>query len=246
MMASSQAFCRLGLPTGTWLSQYSWPAAAVASGDGPAGDAGAVVSSVDEGGHAAETARTRRKTADRRPPSPPARPAPEAPVPVRKPPLATVTVTSAFPASRGGDAAAALVFEYIAATQAENGRPVPSGIAELPAVLRRECSSLQDVYRSPGVFLIADLAGQPVGCAGLSALPGGRTAEVRRLYVRPARHNQADPRCPARPHSRHQLLPPPRLHRNRALRDRVARPDDLHGAGRHEVRHPQWPLKSQP
>jgi hypothetical protein len=35
--------------------------------------------------------------------------------------LATVTVTSAFPASRGGDAAA-LVFEYMAATQAENGR----------------------------------------------------------------------------------------------------------------------------
>jgi GNAT superfamily N-acetyltransferase len=71
-------------------------------------------------------------------------------------------------------------------TQAENGRPVPSGIAELPAVLRHECTSLQDVYRPPGVFLIADLAGQPVGCAGLSALPGGRTAEVRRLYVRPA------------------------------------------------------------
>jgi GNAT superfamily N-acetyltransferase len=99
--------------------------------------------------------------------------------------LATVTVTSAFPASRSGDAAA-LVFEYMAATQAENGRPVPSGIAGLPAVLRRECSSLQDVYRPPGVFLIAGLAGQPVGCAGLSALPGGRTAEVRRLYVRPA------------------------------------------------------------
>jgi hypothetical protein len=91
--------------------------------------------------------------------------------------LATVTVTSAFPASRGGDAAA-LVFEYMAATQAENGRPVPAGIDELPAVLRHECSSLQDVYRPPGVFLIADLAGQPAGCAGLSALPGGRTAEV--------------------------------------------------------------------
>jgi GNAT superfamily N-acetyltransferase len=103
---------------------------------------------------------------------------------VGKPALATVTVTSAFPASRGD--AAALVFEYMAATQAENGRPVPSAIAELPAVLRRECSSLQDVYRPPGVFLIADLGGQPAGCAGLAALPGGCTAEVRRLYVRPA------------------------------------------------------------
>jgi GNAT superfamily N-acetyltransferase len=99
--------------------------------------------------------------------------------------LTSVTVTSAFPASRDGDAAA-LVFEYMAATQAENGRPVPAGIAELPAVLRRECSSLPDVYRPPGAFLIAGLAGQPAGCAGLSALPAGRTAEVRRLYVRPA------------------------------------------------------------
>jgi GNAT superfamily N-acetyltransferase len=98
--------------------------------------------------------------------------------------LTTVTVTSAFPAGRAEDAVA-LVFEYMAATQAENGRPVPSGIAELPAVLRRECSDLPGVYRPPGVFLIADLDGQAVGCAGLSALPGGRTAEVKRLYVRP-------------------------------------------------------------
>lgn len=99
--------------------------------------------------------------------------------------MATVTVTSAFPASRGGDAVA-LVFEYMAATQAETGRPAPAGIDELPAVLQRECSSLQDVYRPPGVFLIADLGSQPAGCVGLAALPGGRTAEVKRLYARPA------------------------------------------------------------
>jgi len=99
--------------------------------------------------------------------------------------LSIVTVTSAFPAGRADDAAA-LVFEYMAATQAENGRPVPANIAELPAVLRRECDSLQDVYRPPGAFLIADLASQPVGCAGLAAWPAGRTAEIRRLYVRPA------------------------------------------------------------
>ena len=42
--------------------------------------------------------------------------------------MAAVTVTSAFPAGRGGDAVA-LVFECMAATQAETGRPVPSGIA---------------------------------------------------------------------------------------------------------------------
>jgi putative acetyltransferase len=99
--------------------------------------------------------------------------------------MATVTVTSAFPASRGGDAVA-FAFEYMAATQAETGRPVPAGIGELPAVLQRECSGLQDVYRPPGVFLIAELGSRPVGCAGLAVLPGGRSAEVKRLYVRPA------------------------------------------------------------
>jgi GNAT superfamily N-acetyltransferase len=99
--------------------------------------------------------------------------------------VTTATVLSAFPAALGRDAVA-LVFEYMAATQAETGRPVPASIGELPAVLQRECSSLQDVYRPPGVFQIAKLGGQPAGCVGLAALPGGRTAEVRRLYVRPA------------------------------------------------------------
>lgn len=99
--------------------------------------------------------------------------------------MTAVVVVSAFPAGRGGDAAP-LVFEYMAATQGETGRPVPAGIDELPAVLHRECSSLHDVYRPPGDFLIAYLGGQPVGCAGLAALPGGCTAEVKRLYVRPA------------------------------------------------------------
>lgn len=99
--------------------------------------------------------------------------------------MTTATVLSAFPAARSRDAVA-LVFEYMAATQAETGRPVPAGIGELPAVLQRECGSLQDVYRPPGVFLIADLGTQPAGCVGLAAVPGGRTAEVKRLYVRPA------------------------------------------------------------
>jgi GNAT superfamily N-acetyltransferase len=100
--------------------------------------------------------------------------------------MTVATVISAFPAGRGGDAAA-LVFEYMAATQAETGRPVPAGIGDLPAVLQHECSNLRDAYRPPGVLLIADYGGQPFGCVGLAALPGARTAEVKRLYVRPAR-----------------------------------------------------------
>jgi GNAT superfamily N-acetyltransferase len=99
--------------------------------------------------------------------------------------MTAVAVVSAFPAGRGSDAAA-LVFEYMAATQAETGRPVPADSGELPAVLQRECDSLHDVYRPPGVFLIAELGRQPAGCVGLAALPAGDTAEVRRLYVRPA------------------------------------------------------------
>jgi len=77
-------------------------------------------------------------------------------------------VVSAFAAGRGDDAAA-LVFEYMAATQAETGQEVPAGIGELPAVLQRECRNLQAVYRPPGALLIADHDGQPVGCAGLAS-----------------------------------------------------------------------------
>jgi hypothetical protein len=55
---------------------------------------------------------------------------------------AVITVVSAFAAGRGSDAAA-LVFEYMAATQAETGQAVPAGIGELPAVLQREFRNLQ-------------------------------------------------------------------------------------------------------
>jgi ribosomal protein S18 acetylase RimI-like enzyme len=98
---------------------------------------------------------------------------------------AMVTVVSAFAAGRGDDAAA-LVFEYMAATQAETGRVVLAGIGELPAVLQRECRNLQAVYRPPGALLIADHGGEPAGCAGLAPCSAGRTAEIKRLYVRPA------------------------------------------------------------
>lgn len=103
--------------------------------------------------------------------------------------MTAVTVISAFPARRGRDAAA-LVFEYMAATQAETGQPVPAGISELPAVLQRECHDLPAVYRPPGTLLIADHGGQPAGCAGLAPCSDERSAEIKRLYVRPAHRGQ--------------------------------------------------------
>lgn len=96
-----------------------------------------------------------------------------------------VSVASAFPAGRDKDART-LVFEYMAATQSETGRPVPASVGELPGVLARECRDLAGVYRPPGTLLIADCDGQPAGCVGLSVRPGQGTAEVKRLYVRPA------------------------------------------------------------
>src|SRR5690348_7809123 len=98
---------------------------------------------------------------------------------------AGIAVASAFAAGRGDDAAA-LVFEYMAATQAETGRPAPASVAELPAVLQREWRDLAGVYGAPGALLIADQGGRPAGCVGLAPLPARRAVEVRRLYVRPA------------------------------------------------------------
>jgi GNAT superfamily N-acetyltransferase len=93
-------------------------------------------------------------------------------------------IVDAFAAGRGTDAAT-LVFEYMAATLAEAGRPAPAGTAELPAVLGRELHDLQAAYQPPGVLLIACHHGQAAGCVGLARHTAG-TAEVRRLYVRPA------------------------------------------------------------
>ncbi len=100
--------------------------------------------------------------------------------------MTVATVVSAFAAGRGDDAAA-LVFDYMAATLAETGRvTAPAGIGELPTTLQRECRNLPVVYRPPGALLIADHLGQPAGCVGIASCPAGRTAEVKRLYVRPA------------------------------------------------------------
>ena len=96
-----------------------------------------------------------------------------------------------------------LVFEYMAATVAEtSGRAAPARIEELPAILRAECADLAEVYHPPGTLLLAYADGVPAGCAGLAdrgttagsgttadsgtTAGGERTAEVKRLYVRPA------------------------------------------------------------
>lgn len=99
--------------------------------------------------------------------------------------MSAIEITGAFPAGRLADARA-LVFEYMAATVAEtSGRAAPAQAADLPRVLRAECADLAGVYRSPGTLLLAYSDGVPVGCAGLVDR-GGHTAEVKRLYVRPA------------------------------------------------------------
>jgi GNAT superfamily N-acetyltransferase len=142
-----------------------------------------------------------------------------------------------------GDARA-LVFEYMAATVAEtSGRAAPSRIDELPRVLRAECEDLAAVYSHPGTLLLAYAGGAPAGCAGL-ADRGERTAEVKRLYVRPAYRRAGIARAlMARVHARaaelgfhdppprrdavtdpgHRVLPASRVHAGRALSHDVAR-----------------------
>jgi GNAT superfamily N-acetyltransferase len=78
-----------------------------------------------------------------------------------------------------------LVFEYMAQTQAENGMPVPTVVADLPGGLRTECADLATAYRYPGVLLLARHADESVGCVGVQPMSVGHTAEVKRLYVRP-------------------------------------------------------------
>jgi ribosomal protein S18 acetylase RimI-like enzyme len=99
--------------------------------------------------------------------------------------MPAVRVLDALAAGREGDAAE-LVFEYMAATQAETGHPWPACIDQLPAVLARECRDLAAAYAPPGVLLLAYCGRPPVGCVGLAAREPAGTAEVKRLYVRPA------------------------------------------------------------
>jgi GNAT superfamily N-acetyltransferase len=79
-----------------------------------------------------------------------------------------------------------LIFEYMAATLDEGGRPAPASVSQLPAVLRRECENLAASYASPGALFIAYQDAEPVGCVGLVPAPAPDAIEVKRLYVRPA------------------------------------------------------------
>jgi GNAT superfamily N-acetyltransferase len=99
--------------------------------------------------------------------------------------MSAIEITGALTGGRHEDGRA-LVFEYMAATVAEtSGRAAPARIEDLPRVLRAECEDLEDAYSPPGTLLLAYARGVPAGCAGLVDR-GERTAEVKRLYVRPA------------------------------------------------------------
>ena len=81
--------------------------------------------------------------------------------------------------------ARALVFEYIAATQGERGRPVPADPAGLPELLRAELDNLSARFADPGGLFLAYDQNQACGCVGLAPRPEPGRAEVTRLYVRP-------------------------------------------------------------
>ena len=98
--------------------------------------------------------------------------------------MGLVTVTDAFTTSRTARAAARLLFEHLAATQAEAGLPEPATVDDLNPVLRHEYRNLAHVYRPPGALLLAHYDGDPVGCVGVVPRALG-TAEITRLHVRP-------------------------------------------------------------
>ena len=86
------------------------------------------------------------------------------------------------------DEAAAIVFEYLAMTEGEVGRPVPRTPEELPPGLRPVVESIGTHYRRPGAVFLAVQGDATIGCVGVVpvAEAGAGTVEVSRLYVRAA------------------------------------------------------------
>jgi ribosomal protein S18 acetylase RimI-like enzyme len=99
--------------------------------------------------------------------------------------MVLVEILDAFTTPRTAAAAARLLFEHLATTQTEAGLPAPKNIEDLNPVLGYECRNLAQVYRTPGALLLAYHEGQPIGCVGVVSRGLG-TAEIKRLYVRPA------------------------------------------------------------
>ncbi len=97
-------------------------------------------------------------------------------------PTARLEIVDAFASGLTAEAAA-LAFEYMAATCAEVGWPVPARPSELPEPLRSEVADLPASYRSPGTFVVARRGGEVVGGVGMQ-VRGPAEAEVKRLYVR--------------------------------------------------------------
>jgi GNAT superfamily N-acetyltransferase len=100
---------------------------------------------------------------------------------------ARVTVVRALVSSLRAPAVE-LLFEYMALTEGEVGRPVPETIAGLPSSLRRECEEPERSYAHPGALFLARVGSDgAVGCVGLRPVAIVPDAlEVRRLYVRPS------------------------------------------------------------
>jgi GNAT superfamily N-acetyltransferase len=84
------------------------------------------------------------------------------------------------------DDAAAIVFEYLALTEAEVGRTVPRTPDELPPTLHAVWSSLARHYARPGALFLAQQGNATIGCVGVVPVPmaGSVCVEVSRLYVR--------------------------------------------------------------
>ena len=81
--------------------------------------------------------------------------------------------------------AADLILEYVAGTQDEIERWAPDRPVQIPASLCVEYRDPGAAYSPPGTILIAERAGHAIGCVALKYL-GSASAEVKRLYVRPA------------------------------------------------------------